>query len=41
MNYPVMIQVVDEEAKLEPLLPEIRRMVDDNGLVTITETFAV
>jgi PII-like signaling protein len=41
MNYPVMIQVVDEEAKLEPLLSEIKRMVDDNGLVTITETFTV
>jgi hypothetical protein len=37
MNYPLIIEVVDERSKLEPLLPQIRRMVDDNGLVTIYE----
>jgi len=37
MNYPLIIEVVNERCKLEPLLPQIRRMVDDNGLVTIYE----
>lgn len=37
MNYPLIIEVVDEQSKLEPLLPQIRRMVDDNGLVMMYE----
>ena len=37
MNYPLIIEVVDERSKLEPLLPQIRRMVADNGLVTLHE----
>jgi len=37
MNYPLIIEVVDEQSKLEPLLPQIRRMVDDNGIVTLHE----
>ena len=37
MNYPLIIEVVDERSKLEPLLPQIKRMVDDNGLVTVHE----
>lgn len=35
MNYPLIIEVVDERSKLDPLLPQIKRMVDDNGLVTV------
>jgi len=37
MNYPLIIEVVDEQSKLEPLLPQIRRMVGDNGIVTLHE----
>jgi hypothetical protein len=37
INYPLIIEVVDEREKLEPLLPQIKRMVDDNGLVTVQE----
>jgi PII-like signaling protein len=37
MNYPLIIDVVDDRKKLEPLLPQIRRMVYDNALVTIYE----
>lgn len=37
MNYPLILEVVDEREKLEPLLPQIKRMVDDNGLVTVYE----
>jgi PII-like signaling protein len=34
---PVMIEIVDERDRLEPLLTEIKRIVDDNGLVTVNE----
>lgn len=37
MNYPLIIEVVDEQSKLEPLIPQIKRMVDNNGMVTIHE----
>ena len=38
INMPQIIEVVDEQEKLEPLLPEIMKVVGDNGLVTIQET---
>jgi PII-like signaling protein len=37
VNYPLVIEVIDEKEKLEPLLAPIKRMVDDNGLVTSHE----
>lgn len=37
MNMPLMIEVIDEQEKLEPLLEGIKQIVDDNGLVTIKE----
>ena len=37
MNYPLIIEVVDEQSKMEPLLPQLRRIVDDNGMVTLYE----
>ena len=36
INMP-MIVVLDEKSKLEPLLPQIRRMVGDNALVMLYE----
>jgi uncharacterized protein len=41
VNMPLIIEVVDEEAKLEPLLPELRMLVGDNGLVTVQETYVI
>lgn len=41
VNMPLIIEVVDEETKLEPLLPELRMLVGDNGLVTIQETYVI
>jgi hypothetical protein len=41
MNYPLVIEVVEEQSKLEPLLPQIKRMVNDNGLVTVQEVYAL
>lgn len=35
VNMPLVIEVVDEQSKLEPLLPEIKRIVGNDGLVTI------
>jgi PII-like signaling protein len=37
INIPMMMEIIDEKSKLEPLLPQIRRMVGDNGLVTLHE----
>ncbi len=41
VNMPMIIEVVDEQAKLEPLLPELKRIVDDDGLITIQEIYAL
>ena len=37
INMPMMIEVIDEKETLEPLLPQIKHMVGDNGLVTLHE----
>lgn len=37
INMPMLIEVVDIKEKLEPLLPEVKKMVGDNGLITLTE----
>jgi PII-like signaling protein len=34
---PLLIEVIDEGNKLEPLLPQIKRMIGDNGIVTLQE----
>jgi hypothetical protein len=41
INMPLIIEVVDLEAKLEPLLPELKLIVGDNGLVTVQETYVI
>ncbi len=41
VNMPLIIKVVDEQSKLEPLLPELKKIVGDNGLVTIEDTYVV
>jgi PII-like signaling protein len=41
VNMPLIIEVIDEQAKLEPLLPELKLIVGDNGLVTIQETYLI
>jgi PII-like signaling protein len=33
----LVLEVVDEHSKLEPLLPQIKRLIDDNGMVTLNE----
>jgi len=41
VNMPLIIEVVDLQEKLEPLLIELKGLVDDNGLVTIQETYVI
>lgn len=35
INMPMMIEVIDNKVKLQPLLLQIKRIVGDNGLVTL------
>ena len=41
INMPMVIEIIDERLKLEPLLPQIKRIVDDNGIVTLYEVEAI
>jgi len=41
VNMPLIIEVIDEQKKLEPLLPELKRIVGDNGLVSIQDTYVI
>ncbi|HEX5519485.1 MAG TPA: DUF190 domain-containing protein [Candidatus Nitrosocosmicus sp.] len=35
INQPMMIDVVEEASKLEPLLPQIKQLVNDHGIITL------
>ena len=37
INMPMVIEVIDEKSKIEPLVPQIKGMIGDNGLVTLHE----
>ena len=41
INMPMVIEIIDARSKLEPLLPQIKRMVDDNGIVTLPEVESI
>lgn len=41
MNNPLLIEIVDEKIKLEPLLPDIKKIVGDNGLVTFGDVNSI
>jgi hypothetical protein len=41
VNMPIIIEVIDEQSKLEPLLPELKLIVGDNGLVTIQDSYVL
>ena len=41
MNQPMLIEVIDEKEKIVPLLPALKRMIGDNGLITIHDVKAV
>lgn len=35
VNMPLMIEVIDDLQKIENILPEIKEIIGDNGLVTV------
>ncbi|HXX05817.1 MAG TPA: DUF190 domain-containing protein [Candidatus Bathyarchaeia archaeon] len=37
VNMPLLIEVIDELTKLEAILPDIKEVIGDNGLVTLHE----
>jgi PII-like signaling protein len=41
VNMPLIIEVIDTQEKLEPLLPDLKLIVGDNGLLTIQETYVL
>jgi uncharacterized protein len=41
VNMPLIIEAIDEQSKLEPLLPELKKIVGDNGLLSINETYII
>jgi PII-like signaling protein len=41
VNMPLIIEVVDTQEKLEPLLPDLKQIIGDDGLVTIQETYVI
>jgi PII-like signaling protein len=41
INQPMMIDVVEEGSIIEPLLPQLKRMMDDHGIITLHEVDAI
>jgi PII-like signaling protein len=41
VNMPLIIEVIGELEKLEKVLPDIKALVDDNGLITLHEVGVV
>jgi PII-like signaling protein len=41
VNMPLIIEVIDEQSKLEPLLPELKRIVNDDGLITMQDVYVL
>jgi uncharacterized protein len=41
VNMPLIIEVIDEQEKLEPLLVELKHIVGDDGLVSISEVYVL
>lgn len=41
INQPMMIDVVEEKSIIEPLLPQLKRMIGDHGIITLHEVDAI
>lgn len=41
INMPLIIEVIDDKSKIEPLLPQIKRMIGDNGILTLHQVDAI
>ncbi len=41
INQPLIIETIDDSEKIEPLLLPLKRMIYDNGIITINEVKTV
>lgn len=41
VNMPLLIEAIDELTKIESILPEIKKIVGDNGFITVHEVGVV
>lgn len=41
INMPLIMEVIDDKSKIESLLPQMKRIIGDNGLVSIHEVYAL
>jgi PII-like signaling protein len=41
VNMPLIIEIIDELSKIEKVLPKIKEIVDDKGLITLHEVSVV
>ena len=41
INQPLAIETIDEKEKIEPLLIPLKRMIDDNGFITIHDVLVI
>src|SRR2546426_2562458 len=37
INMPLIVEVIDEESKLKPLIAQIKELIGDKGLITLHE----
>jgi uncharacterized protein len=40
-NMPLIIEVIDEESKLEPLLPQLKEIMGGKGIITLQEVVVI
>lgn len=41
VNMPLVIEVIEELPKIETILPEIKKIIGDNGLITLHEVGSI
>ncbi|MCW4005743.1 MAG: DUF190 domain-containing protein [Candidatus Bathyarchaeota archaeon] len=41
LDMPLIIEIIDLQEKLEPLLPQLKQLIGDDGIVTINETYII
>jgi len=41
INMPLIIEVVEEMAKIESILPDVKKVVGDNGIITLYEVGSI
>ena len=41
LDLPLLVEIIDEHSKLEEILPDIKRIVNDNGIVTLEDVYII